>query len=179
MKPEDAALVRRCLEGEKDAFGTLVERYQRPIFNVALRMLGDLEDASDVTQTVFVKAFEKLRGYDSRYKFYSWIYRIAVNESIDLFNSRQSNDRVDEQHPANTPSPEDTCGGSEVSRGIQRALMAIEIDHRSVIVLRHFRDLSYRDMSEVLGIPERTVKSRLFTARQRLKERLRRDGILS
>lgn len=167
------------MRGDKDAFGILVERYQRPIFNVALRMLSDLEDASDVTQTVFVRAFEKLRGYDPRYRFYSWIYRIAINESLDVARGRRRRDPVDEERPANTPSPEEACGADEVSRGIQRALMSIGTDHRSVIVLRHFRDLSYRDMSEILGIPEKTVKSRLFTARQRLKERLRRDGILS
>lgn len=179
VEPEDTVLVRRCLGGDRSAFGTLVERYQKPIFNVAWRMLGDREEAADISQTVFVRAFEKLRGYDPRYRFYSWIYRIAIHESIDAVKRRQRNDPIDERRPEPGPGPEEALGADELSRSIQRALMSIGPNHRSVLILRHFLDCSYRDMGEILGVPEKTVKSRLFTARQQLRARLERLGVTS
>ena len=81
---QDQALVRQCLDGHTRAFEALVDRYQKPLFNVALRMLDDAQDAEDITQTVFIKAFEKLATYDDRYKFFSWIYKMTVNEALNF-----------------------------------------------------------------------------------------------
>ena len=80
---QDRALVKRCLEGHRDAAGGLVDRYQQRLFNVALRMLDNVQDAEDVTQTVFLNAFLMLRTYDPRYRFFSWIYRMTVNDVIE------------------------------------------------------------------------------------------------
>jgi RNA polymerase sigma-70 factor (ECF subfamily) len=84
LENEDAALVNRCLEGDTKAFGKLVEKYQKPIFNAALRMCGNYDDAKDIAQVTFVKAYEKLSGFDRNGKFFSWIYRIMMNETIDF-----------------------------------------------------------------------------------------------
>ena len=85
MKTEDdQTLVVRCRNGDRAAFGALVVRYQKPVYNAALRMLRDPEDARDVTQTTFLKAFARLEDFDPRFKFFSWLYRIAINESINL-----------------------------------------------------------------------------------------------
>ncbi|MGA3244717.1 MAG: sigma factor, partial [Bacteroidota bacterium] len=79
QEPNDKDLVKRCLSGDQKAFEILLERYQKPVFNIALRVLSNTDDAADVTQATFVKAYEKLNSYDNRYKFFSWLYRIAVN----------------------------------------------------------------------------------------------------
>ena len=105
---QDRALIQRYLEGEADAAGGLVDRYQKPLFNVALRMLDNAQDAEDVTQTVFFNAFLKLRTYDPRYKFFSWVYRMTVNESLNLLKSRKRTTTLDDDTPI--PAPEDTAG---------------------------------------------------------------------
>jgi RNA polymerase sigma-70 factor (ECF subfamily) len=168
----DGGLVRRCREGDKRAFEGLVIRYERPVYNAALRMLRNPEDARDVTQVVFLKAFEHLGDYDPKYRFYSWIYRIALNESINMLNRRVqvepfAGDEIDEQ-----PGPDDVLSREQVASSIEAALMTIKPEYRSVIVLKHLLECSYHDMSEILELPEKTIKSRLFMARQLLKDAL-------
>ena len=169
---EDADLVARCVAGDTEAFAPLVERYQRPLFTVALRMVGDPEDAKDITQSVFVKAFEKLSTFDPAYRFFSWLYRIAINECLNFRSRRKPHEELHEGLPAGE-SPERQARAHELSLGIDEALVKLPLEYRVVVVLRHFVDLSYDEMSEVLLIPERTVKSRLHTARQLLAALLR------
>jgi RNA polymerase sigma-70 factor (ECF subfamily) len=165
----DAELVRACRRGDASAFGSILERYQRPVFNAALRMLGNRDDASDVTQTVFLKVYEHLDDYDSRFRLYSWIYRIALNESIDFLKHRRDLP-LDAGPDATEPArPEDLLDEDQTAGIIAAALLELPDDYRSVIVLRHFVDLSYREMSAVLEVQEKTVKSRLFTARELLR----------
>jgi RNA polymerase sigma-70 factor (ECF subfamily) len=174
----DGALVQRCRDGDRRAFEQLVTRYQRPVFNAALRMLRNPEDASDVAQTVFLKVFEHLADYDPKFKFYSWIYRIALNESINVLGRRKRLEPLAGDEPDDSQGPEDELDGEQLGRGIQRALMRIKPEYRTVIVLRHFLDCSYHDMGEILELPEKTVKSRLFAARQLLRDVLRQDGAI-
>jgi len=96
---DDPALVRRCRDGERSAFEQLVVRYQKPVYNAALRMLHDPQDAMDVAQTTFLKAFEHLADYDPSFKFYSWIYRIAVNESLNALGARKSLEAINGEEP--------------------------------------------------------------------------------
>jgi RNA polymerase sigma-70 factor (ECF subfamily) len=164
---EDADLVARCLRGEVEAFEPLVLRYQRVLFNVAWRMLGDREDARDVVQGAFVKAWEKLGTFDPRYRFFSWIYRIVVNESLNARGRRPPLDPLltDVAAPG---GPEDELRSRERMDGLQAALLCLAESDRQVIVLRHFAELSYAQIGETLGLAEKTVKSRLHEARQRL-----------
>jgi len=177
-KGEDADLVRACREGDRQAFDILLSRHEKTVFNTALRMVADVDDAKDVTQTVFLKAFEHLDRFDAKYKFYSWIYRIAVNESVNLLNRRNRLGPLDERLASDWRGPAQTAQDSERHRRIQEAMMQIRPDYRSVIVLRHFMDCSYRDMSQILEVPEKTIKSRLYSARQRLREILGEQGLL-
>jgi len=173
---EDKALVRQCRAGDRQAFEALVRRYQKPVYNAALRLLHDPEDARDVAQTAFLKAYEHLADYDPGYKFYSWLYRIAINEALNVLSSRkprgESADEADE-----SPGPEQRAEGEQMSRAIELALKDLKPELRTVIVLRHFMQLSYQDMGEILTLPEKTVKSRLFSARQLLREQLAHQGI--
>lgn len=172
MKDTDSDLVRRCRAGDRAAFESLVDHYERTIFNAAYRMLDSRDDAKDVTQTVFLKVFERLDSYDPKYRFYSWIYRIALNESINLLNGRKRLKPVDEEQPSDWGTPEDNARSSQLCDRVQEALMLISDEYRSVIVLKHFMGCSYSDISRILEIEEKTVKSRLFTARHRLRDAL-------
>jgi RNA polymerase sigma-70 factor (ECF subfamily) len=165
----DLELVECCRGGDREAFGSLVRRYQRVLFNVAYRIVGDPEDARDLAQTAFVKAFQKLDSYDSSYKFFSWLYRILVNETLN-FRARRRHDETLDANPglAATGGPQEQLLASELSRHVQQALMRLPVHAREVLVLRHFADLSYREMGKALSIPEKTVKSRLFEARRQL-----------
>jgi len=173
---DDPALVQRCRDGDRRAFERLVERYQRPVFNAAMRMLHDPQDALDVAQTTFLKAFEHLANYDPNFKFYSWIYRIAVNESLNALGMRKPFQALDGEEPDEGPGPERQAEGEQTRREIDAALMLLSPELRIVLVLRHFTHLSYEDMSEILELPEKTVKSRLYSARQLLREQLLRRG---
>lgn len=166
---DDAAAVKRCLDGEPAAFETVVTRYQQVLFNVAFRMLGDYEDARDAAQNTFVKAYEKLGTYDPERRFFSWIYRILMNECLNLRRrpaihllGERTEDAVAEH---STP---DAVEAAERRRDVKQALLGLSPAYREVIVLRHFAALSYEEMSDAIGVPAKTVKSRLHTARQQL-----------
>jgi RNA polymerase sigma-70 factor (ECF subfamily) len=173
----DHALVERCRRGDRQALEALIREYERPIYNAAYRILGNPDDAADATQAAFLKAFENLDRYDPTYKFFSWIYRIAVNESI---NQRKRSSRLQplaEDQSVAQSGPDAAASSGDLQRGIQDGLMALNDEYRTVIVLRHFSDLSYRQISEILEIPEKTVKSRLYSARQLMKDRLVARGL--
>lgn len=164
----DRALVMQYLANDREAAGALVERYQQRLFNVALRMLGNVQDAEDVTQTVFFNAFDKLRTYDSKYRFFSWIYRMTVNESLNLLKRRKPAVTLEED--LDLPAPGGgTDGAAEAEDRVGKALQRLKPDDRAVVVLKHFMSFSYQEIAEVLEIPVQTVKSRLFTARDRLR----------
>jgi RNA polymerase sigma-70 factor (ECF subfamily) len=164
----DRVLVRRFLEGQRDAAGALVDRYQKLLFNVALRMLGNVQDAEDVTQTVFLNAFLKLGTYDPRFRFFSWIYRMTVNETLNVLDRRKPMVTLDDAFEVQAPgaAPDRAAEASDL---VGKALMGLKPDDRAVVVLRHFVSFSYQEIADVLEIPVKTVKSRLFTARERLR----------
>ena len=175
-KNEDAKLVMITLEGDLNGFEVLVSKYEGPVFNAAYRILGDYEQARDAAQTAFIKAFEQLKNYNSEYKFFSWIYRITINESINLAK-RQGNRRSKADMPiavAPTQSPEDKLRRNEINRCIQDALNQMDPKYRVMIVLKHVAECSYREISQVLDLPEKVVKSRLFRARKVMRKMLLR-----
>ena len=169
---DDGAAVQRCLNGEPAAFEALVGRYQQIMFNVALRMLGDYEDARDAAQNTFVKAYEKLGTYDPERRFFSWIYRILMNECLNLRRRPATGLLGDSGDMVMDPSGADAVETAERKRDVRHAILSLSPAYREVIVLRHFAALSYEQMSEAIGVPTKTVKSRLHTARQQLASEL-------
>jgi RNA polymerase sigma-70 factor (ECF subfamily) len=167
---DDAALVRRSLSGDAAAFETLVTRHQRPLYTVACRMLGNRDDAADALQGALIKAYEHLDSFDPKHRFFSWIYRIVVNECLNMLRARRPEDVLTPALAA-VGTPFDTAAASQKATQVQQALMHLTTDARTVIVLRHFGDLSY-EIAETLGVPAKTVKSRLHSARQKLGEQL-------
>jgi RNA polymerase sigma-70 factor (ECF subfamily) len=164
----DAELVARCLGGEVDAFEPLVLRYERVLYNVAWRVLGDREEARDVVQGAFVKAWQKLATFDRQRRFFSWIYRIVVNESLNVRSRRPPIQSLEGSELAGAGGPEEALRSRERTDCVQKALLRLPGDDREVIILRHFAELSYAEIGETLGLAEKTVKSRLHEARQRL-----------
>ena len=165
-------LVEGCRNGDRAAFAALVVRYQQPIYNAAYRVLGNAEDAADIAQAVFLKVAEKLEEYDPRFKFFSWLYRIAINESLNLLRRNGREEPLDEEMDipgADSANPEWQLGEAQLSRRVQAALMQLKEDDRVVVTLRHFSECSYREIGEILALDEKTVKSRLFEARSRLR----------
>ena len=175
---DEQALAERAKRGDVQAFTKLVEAYERVIFNLALRMTNDREDARDIAQTVFVKAYQHLGSFDPRYKFFSWLYRIGLNECL---NHRGRTHQHEELDPALLSSGADAEEAARVvirTEAIEASLMRLPVDYRTVIILRHFLDLSQAEMAHVLELPEKTVKSRLHTARQIMAGLLEQRGIV-
>ena len=177
VEQEDSILVRQCLEGDRAQFGELVKKYTKPIYNLALRMVGDVENAADIAQITFIKAYENLGKFDLTLKFFSWLYRIAINESLNFLQKQKQTDPLDEDTVSVDGSPEQTLQEAERSEIIQQAILKLNPEQRSVVVLRHFMDLSYAQMGATLGITEAKVKSRLFSARQHLRKLLLKRGL--
>ena len=178
-KDSDIALIEDCKQGDPNALRSLVARYERPVYNAAYRMMGNPDDAADVTQAAFLKVFEHLDNYDSKYKFFSWLYRITINESIDQLKRREGLQELDDQQVSHERGPEDVAVDADLCDSIQVVMMELQYDYRAVIVLRHFGEFSYQQISTILQIPEKTVKSRLYSSRQLMKQKLSERGILS
>lgn len=174
----DAAIVERCRGGDLDAFGVLIDRYQKPIFNAVIHKVWNREDAREICQQSFLKAFEHLDSFDANLKFFSWIYRIAMNESINHLQARRAWVPLDEEAllPASGADPEEASMARQRCRAVHSALAALDEKYRAVLVLCHLLQLSYREAAESLDLEEKTVKSRLFSARQLLRENLEALG---
>jgi len=175
----DAELVRLALNGDGRAFEMLVSAYERVVYSATYRMVGNSEDARDLTQNVFLKAYRNLGSFDPSHRFFSWIYRIAINESLNFLRQRRPKQELDETLPSHQAGPDDEAHGAEVREVIQSALQDLGDSYRQVIMLRHFLNCSHQEISELLGVPEKTVKSRLYSARQLLARAVRRRGVTS
>ena len=174
---DERVWVARCLKGDASAFEPLVARYERPLFAVALRLVANYEDARDVTQNVFIRAYEHLDSFDPERRFFSWIYRIAVNESLNLRRARRPQEVLGTSIQVEGGQTAAVEAGETTAR-VEQALAQLSEEYREVVVLRYFAELSYEEISHAIGVPEKTVKSRLFSARQRLAGLLgqERDG---
>ena len=172
----DVALVAKCRLGDRQAMAQLVDQYQRPVFNAAYRITGNTDNAADITQTVFLKVFEHLGDYDDKFRFFSWIYRIAINESLNQIKKQRAYEPYEESQASHELGPAERLDAKRVGTRIQSALMKLSTDQRTVVVMKHMSGYSYQQISEVLQVPQKTVKSRLYSARQLMKETLLSDN---
>jgi RNA polymerase sigma-70 factor (ECF subfamily) len=185
VSSSDWELVQRTRSGDREAFRELVERYQRKIAALALGMLRNREDALDVVQETFTKAYQSLDRFKGDSAFYTWVYRIAHNLCVD--HQRRVGKQLhvsldaDEDGPPPTmlpdgPAPDqpfERARDAEIARRVREAISGLTPDHRAVILLRELEGLSYEEISEVLDCPKGTVMSRLHYARRQLQARLR------
>ena len=172
--PTDQELVQGCLDGDESCLRVLLERYEKPLFNLALRVSGNRDDAEDIAQAAFIKVYENLSSYDPGRKFFSWIYRIALNEALNFQRAQRDTAELPDEIGTDDATIQESLEHDEEQEHIDTALLAINEDLRSVIVLHYFTGCSYADISYILDVPERTVKSRLHEARARLRRLLNR-----
>jgi RNA polymerase sigma-70 factor, ECF subfamily len=179
---DDQCLIAACRAGRTDAFGILVRRYQDRLYPTVLRLIGCAEDAHDLLQDAFLKAYEKLDSFHGESSFYTWVYRIAVNLALSDRRKRKTMWRLREDRrgePLDTtddPSRTDPSLPLEQAERdslIQAALNDLAPDHRAVVVMKDLDGLRYEEIAETLGVPIGTVRSRLHRARNDLRERLR------
>lgn len=181
MSPDDRLLIDACRAGKAEAFGILVQRYQDRLYPTLLRLTGRAEDASDLLQDAFLRAFEKLDRYQGESSFYTWIYRIAVNLALSERRRRRVAVRVmavlRSERPESAEDPGQSDPALPVERAerealIQHALNQLSDDHRAVVVLKDLDGLRYEEIAEILRVPVGTVRSRLHRAREILRDRL-------
>lgn len=185
VEQHDAELVRQTLCGNTAAYNRLVLRYQRQVYNLAYRMLGNAEDAGDLVQDTFLRAYGALASFRQDASFLTWLYKIASNLCIDQLRSRKAkgalslNVELEEgREPAADPrssAPEDAAVRDAVQDVVHRAILNLPERYRVVIVMRHLQDMSVDEIARTLNLPTGTVKTHLFRAREMLRERLRPD----
>jgi RNA polymerase sigma-70 factor (ECF subfamily) len=185
--PEDARIVRQVLRGKREAFGVLVERYQKPIFNFIYRFYGNYELAQELTQETFLRCYQFLKSYDQGRKFSTWLYTVARNICIDEFKKRRSAREVclDDVLPAVDAKHAEGAGESDQQADCIRreddfklleALQELPPAARTVLLLHYFQGLSYQEIGEALSLPVSTVKIRIFRAKKALLEQWKELG---
>ena len=174
---DDLQIIQECLSGNVQAYGELIVRYQDRLFNSLFRFLGHEEDASDVVQEAFFNAFQALRDFQGGSRFYTWLYRIAMNLAIDQ-RRRQSKQEstqmgkrllIQTQDKTLLDNPMILAMRRENIESVQKALMKLSHDHRSVLILKDIEGLHYEEIAEILSIPIGTVRSRIHRARLELR----------
>jgi len=173
---EEPDLIRQAARGNVEAFNLLVSRWEKRVYNYLLRLTGNREDALDLAQDVFLKAYQNLRKLDDPGRFAPWLYRIAHNEAYSMFRKRRPEADVDEVDPGSTGSGI-TVGGTsvfpmELSLAVAAALDRLTADQREAVVLKMYQGFKFEEMADILGCPVSTVKSRLYTALELLKTEL-------
>ncbi len=182
---DDISLVKACRAGQTEAFGALVLRYQDRLYPTILRLIGSTEDAKDVMQDTFLRAFEKLDQFQGDSSFYTWVYRIAVNLALSGHRRRRVRSLVRPHSERATKSGEERADESpesdptfpleraERERVVEAALNQLCPEHRAVVLLKDFDGHRYEEISAILNVPLGTVRSRLHRARCELRDRLR------
>ncbi len=172
MTVDESKLITETLAGKTESFGMIVEKYQNTVFNLAYRITRDKDISKDIAQDSFIKAYKNLKNFDITKNFFSWIYRIALNESLNNKKHSVFSEPMNENHETDTASPEDYIEKNEAAKMISQAINKLEDKYRSLIILKHFQDLSYDEISEIMNLPAGKVKSRLYIARDILRQKL-------
>jgi len=185
-------LLKRALKGDGDAFGDLIRKYENFVYNTVYHAIGNRDDAFDVSQEVFIKAYRALKNFRGDCKFSTWLYKIAMNASKDYIRDKSkhrtvslsdwTDDDISMKPPeiieeAVTANPEESYERDEQRDAVRKAIANLSEDHRNVIVLRDIEGYSYEEIAEMLDIEAGTVKSRINRARNAVKENLKEWNI--
>jgi RNA polymerase sigma-70 factor (ECF subfamily) len=184
---EEARLVARCRKGDVDAFAALVETYQDAVYRMIYRMVGDREEARDLAQEAFIRAFEGLETFNVRKPFRPWMYRIAANAAIDYLRRQDHPEDVpletvfdvaaDRESPVPGPDePESAALSREVSDTVWRELLRLQVKWRAAIVLHHMEGMNYSEIGDILGVPGNTAKTWAHRAKRELCRSL--EGVI-
>ncbi|MDB4285442.1 RNA polymerase sigma factor [bacterium] len=181
---DDAQVVGKVLRGQRELFGIILERYQRPIFNFIYRFYGNYDLAEELTQETFLRCYQFLKSYDPDRKFSTWLYTVAKNLCIDHYKKQRRGKEFSldqalpslERHEAmrsTETDPQIACIRSQEDARLLEALGELEPSRRVVLILFYFQGLSYQEIGEALGVPVSTVKIRIFRAKKALLEKMK------
>ncbi len=183
----DNLLIEQSLKGQQSSFSELIDKYKNLVFNLAYRMTYNLQDAEDISQEVFIRVYKSLSNFNPRYKFSTWLYQVTLNlcrdrfrkgkiPSVSLDTPPNEGDQKDFNSLIANPKNnlEEAFLQAEQTNFINTLISSLPPKYREVIILRHLRDLSYEEMSKILNISLGSVKSRLFRARELLKNKLKK-----
>jgi RNA polymerase sigma-70 factor, ECF subfamily len=183
MEVEAGGAIERARSGDSDAFRLLVEQHSRAIFRLAFRMTGNEQDAEDVVQETFLRAYRQLSNYEARSSFSTWLYRIASNYSLDLIRMRKRHEEKRERGSSETqdilqsipevrPGPDRIVYSGQVTERVNSALNELSAQERTAFVLRHFEGLSIDEIGQALGTGANATKHSIFRAVQKLRRSL-------
>lgn len=187
-REQEAAVIQAVLDGDINAYELLVKEYEKNVYNLALRMVGNSDDAADMSQEAFIKAYNSLTSFRGDSKFSVWLYRIVSNVCLDYLRSRgrrqtvslstenDDGEDVEIDIADETQSPERLLDRRLTRDAVRRGLAALPPEHRQILLLREIQGLSYDEIADALGIEAGTVKSRIFRARKKLCAFLIKDG---
>lgn len=182
MQSEEYSLIKQCIEGNTEKYAILVERHKNMLYNVAFRMLGDVEAAHDITQESFISAYRALQDFKKKSKFSTWLYTITINKCKDYLKSKKPHipiDDISEMVTSTKENPEEELNKKQLLKGLQKALNALPEDYREVIVLKHIEGLDYREMEAILGVNINALKVRTHRGREMLKRLLKETGVVN
>ncbi|MBF0117889.1 MAG: RNA polymerase sigma factor [Desulfobacterales bacterium] len=174
---DDNEIIKKILNGDKDAYVVIVEKYKTPIFNLAFRMTGKYEDASDLSQEAFIKAYKSILSYDLTKKFFPWLYTIAIN----LIKNHLKKDKISflekikEYFQNDTKDPEEIIISYEESERMMGYLSRLSFDIREAIILRYYQNLSFEDIGEILNISLSNAKMRVYRGLEKLESMIKKE----
>ena len=184
-KETDSTLINQAKSGDAQAYDKLLNKYRNSVYNLVYRMVRDIEEAEDLTQEAFIKAFNSLAQFNEDYAFSTWLYKIATNNCIDFFRKRKlqtlsldkpiqyKDSEIHQEIPDPELNPEKSILASERSSIIREAIETLPEKYYTAIVLRHTEEKSYEEIAEILRLPIGTVKARIFRAREMLNKALK------
>jgi len=190
--PQEASLVRACKEGDQTAFNLLVWRWEKPLFNFTYKYVGDAHLAQDLVQETFVRMLRSIQGYEHRGAFSTWLYRIAVNLCKDHFRKKKlpmvslndyyttsSGDRVyvQDRVPDDGPRSDEAMAATHREELVRRLIAGLPEEQRIVILMKEYQALTFREIAEILEVPDGTIKARLYRGLRTMREQLESSGI--
>ncbi|GGH88943.1 RNA polymerase sigma-70 factor (ECF subfamily) [Pullulanibacillus pueri] len=187
MSDKVKQLILRVRKGDHDAFAKIVEFYKKPVYNICLRMVGIPQEAEDLAQDAFLRAYTNIDRYELDKKFSTWLYRIATNLSIDYLRRKKPAAYLDSEVPGtdgftmysqfsiDEPLPEERVVDQETKEWVQYEINQLPPKYRSAIILKYIEDLSLKEISEILDLPVPTVKTRIHRGREALRKRMKRS----
>ena len=185
VKETDTELISQAKRGEGKAYDKLLNKYRNSVYNLVYRMVRDVQEAEDLTQEAFIKAFNSLAQFNEEYAFSTWLYKIATNNCIDFFRKRKlqtlsldkpikyKDSEIHQEIPDTDLNPEKSILAKERSAIIREAIDSLPEKYHSAIILRHAEEKSYEEIAEILNLPIGTVKARIFRAREMLNKALK------
>jgi len=179
---DDLKIIESCLLGNTQMFSRLIDNYKNMVYNLAYRMSNNSHEAEDISQEAFLRAYQSLAHFNPSYKFSTWLYQITLNIIRDKFKKKElkpasldtpietDDSEFYPQLADSTNNPEQIMAQKEDTQAIQQAILSLPLKYREVIALRHLQDLSYIEISNILKLPQGTVKVRLYRAREQLRK---------